>query len=157
MIPPRAINHVYVSLVFDQPVLNKGPPYRIESAPGHTVELFYTLFVPLVQILDDTEQAASMTIRRELAVVLLCNDKISARVCFSGRRGVHSRDPNTTLCEIGPEVLPVSVIPILEEQDRVDDVTSEQQRLVCGNGGRDAAEPRIANEDRREEEGSVTV
>jgi hypothetical protein len=62
MIPPCAINDVYVPLVLDEPVLNKGPPDRVESASGHTVKLFYTLFMPLVQMLDDTEQPASRMI-----------------------------------------------------------------------------------------------
>jgi hypothetical protein len=76
-----------------------------------------------------------MIIRRELAVVLLCENKISVRICVSGRRRVHRGDPNTVLGEIRPKVLPITIILILEEQDRVDDVASEQQRLVCGNRG----------------------
>jgi hypothetical protein len=135
MIPPCAINHVNVPLAFDKPVLNKGPPYCIKSAPGHTVELFYTFFVPLVQILDDAEQSASMIIRREFAIVLLRDKKISARFCFSGRRRVHCGDPDTMLRKIGPKVLPITVILILEEQDRVDNIASEQQRFVCRNRG----------------------
>ncbi len=116
MIPPCAINHVYFPLVLDEAVLNKRPPYCIESAPGHTVKLFYALFVPHVQILDDIGQTASMMIIRcEIAVVLLCDDKISPLVGFSGRMGVHREDSNTMLCEIWPEVLPVTVILILEE------------------------------------------
>lgn len=60
-------------------------------------------------------------------------------------------------CEIWPKVLPVTVVLIFEEQDRVDNVTSQQQRLICRNCGRDAAEPRVTDEDRREEEGSITL
>jgi hypothetical protein len=135
MVPPCAINHIYVPLVFDEPVLDKGPPHGIKSAPGHTVELFYTLFVPLIQIIDDAEQPASMILRDEIAVVLLRCYKISARVCFSGRRGVHCGDLNTMLCKIWLKVLPVTVIVILEEQDRIDNVATEQQSLVCGNRG----------------------
>jgi hypothetical protein len=133
MIPPCAINHIYIRLVFDKPVLNKGPPYCIESAPWHTVEFFYPFFVLLVQIFDDAEQPARTIIRRELAVILLRDNEILASVCFSGRRGVHCGDPNTVLSKIRPKVLPITVILILEEQDRVDNVASEQQRLVCGN------------------------
>jgi hypothetical protein len=62
MIPPCAINHVYVPLVLGEPVLNKGPPDCIESTLGHTIQLFYTLFMLLVQMFDDTEQPASMMI-----------------------------------------------------------------------------------------------
>lgn len=142
MIPPCAINHVYVPLVIDESVLNKGPPDCIESTPGHSVKLFYALLMPLVQMLDDTEQPASMMIiRRELSVVLVGDNKISSRVRFAGRREVHCGDFNTMLCEIWPKVLPVTVVLILEEQDRVDNVPSQQQRLICRNCGGDAAEP----------------
>jgi hypothetical protein len=125
MVPPCAINHIYIPLIFDEPMLNEGPPNCIKSAPGHGIELFYTLFVPLVQILDDTEQPARVILRRELAVVLFRNKKISACVCFSGRRGIHCGDLNTMLCKIWPKVFPVTVIRILEKQDRVDNVASE--------------------------------
>jgi hypothetical protein len=157
MIPPSTINHIYVPLVFDEPVLNKGPPHCIEGAPGHAVELFDALFVPFVQVLDDVKQPTSFIIRREFAVVLLCVKIIPVLVRFSGRRRVQRIDPYTMLRKVRPEVLPIPIVRVLEEQDRVDDISSEQQRLVRGNRGRDPAEPRVADEDSGEEEGSVAV
>lgn len=53
------------------------------------------------------------------------------------------------LCEIWLKILPVTVVLILEDQDRVDNVTSQQQGLVGRNCGRDATEPRVTDEDRR--------
>jgi hypothetical protein len=48
MIAPGTINHVHIPLIFDEPVLDKGPPNCIERATGHTVELFETLLMPLI-------------------------------------------------------------------------------------------------------------
>ena len=77
-------------------------------------------------MLDDTEQPTSMMIiRRELAVVLVGDNKISSRVCFSGRGEVHRGDFNTMFREIWPKVLPVTVVLVLKEQDSVDGVTSQ--------------------------------
>jgi hypothetical protein len=51
---------------------------------------------------DDTKQPASVIIRGELAVVLLCDNKISARVRFSGGRRVNGGDLDAMLRKIRP-------------------------------------------------------
>jgi hypothetical protein len=48
MIPPGTINHVDITLFFDEPVLDEGPPHCIKRSLGHIAELFDTLFVSLV-------------------------------------------------------------------------------------------------------------
>jgi hypothetical protein len=100
MIPPGTINHVHTPLVFDESVLDKGPPHCIERAPGHTVKFFDALLVPLVQMIDNTEEPASIIIRNEFAVVLLCDSKISPRVHFSGGRGVNCGDLDAMLRKV---------------------------------------------------------
>ena len=126
VIPPCAIDHIHVPLVFEEAVLDERPPYRIESALGHTVELFDPLIMPLIQMLDNAKEPASIIIRRERPVVILCDNKFFAYVRFSRRRGVHSKGLDAMLGKVRLEVFPVTVIRIFEEQDRVDDVAPEK-------------------------------
>jgi len=136
VVSPSTVDYIYVRLVLDKPVLDKRPPDRIESALRHGLELFYSSVVLLVKILDYTEQPIIMTvIRRNLVIIVFHGDEIVAWVRYPGRRGAYRSDPDAMFREIGLKILPISVIVVFEEQDRLHTIAPEQQRLVCGNCG----------------------
>jgi hypothetical protein len=82
--------------------------------------------MPLLQMLDDTEQPG-VIVGRKLTVVFLRGENISTRIRFSRRRVFHCSDLDAMLCKIRPEIFPVAVILVFEQQNRVDNVASEKQ------------------------------
>ena len=83
MIPPYAINRVYVPFVFDEPVLYKRPSYIIKRAQRHAMLLSYTCFMPLVQMLDDRATRCHCRTQADCNTVLLRGENVSTRIRFS--------------------------------------------------------------------------
>lgn len=60
-------------------------------------------------------------------------------------------DVDPALGKVGVEVLVVAVVGVVEEEDGVDDVPAQQEGLVGSDGGEDAPELGVTDEDCREE------